>query len=171
MNLKNNLQKTIVLHPILFAIFPISFLFSINLHTLVLENILIPLSLVLAVTVLLWILLRYIFKSTEKSGLLVSVYLALFFTYGHIFYFIDGSEIGGFEIGRHRFLLITYVAVFIAASYYFTKAKRTFVIPTTVSNYISATLFVIILVHVEIVNYFSINSSNQMLQKLHQLSL
>ena len=148
MNLKNNLQKTIVLHPILFAIFPISFLFSINLHTLVLENILIPLSLVLAVTVLLWILLRYIFKSTEKSGLLVSVYLALFFTYGHIFYFIDGSEIGGFEIGRHRFLLITYVAVFIAASYYFTKAKRTFVIPTTVSNYISATLFVIILVNI-----------------------
>ena len=117
MSLKNKLQKTVILHPVLFAIFPIAFIFSINLHTLVLEDIFIPLSLVVTVTVLLWILLRYIFKSTEKSGLLVSVYLALFFTYGHIFFFIDGSEIGGFEVGRHRFLLITYVAMFIIASY------------------------------------------------------
>ena len=106
MSYQNNPKNTRVLHPILFAIFPIAFLFSINLHTLVLEDILIPLSLVIAVSILLWILLRYIFKSTEKSGLLVSVYLALFFTYGHIFFFIDGTEIGGFEIGRHRFLLI-----------------------------------------------------------------
>ena len=106
MSSNNNLHKTRVLHPILFAIFPIAFLFSINLHTLVLEDILIPLSLVVTVSVLLWILLRYIFKSTEKSGLLVSVYFTLFFTYGHIFFFIDGAEVGGFEIGRHRFLLI-----------------------------------------------------------------
>ena len=144
----NNLRKVRVLHPILFAIFPITFLFSINLHTLVLEDILIPLSLVVTASILLWILLRYIFKSTEKSGLLVSVYLALFFTYGHIFFFIDGSEIGGFEVGRHRFLLIVYAAVFIIASYYFTKTKRTFLNATTVSNYISATLFVIILVNI-----------------------
>ena len=148
MSLKNKLKKTTVLHPILFAIFPIGFLFSINLHTLVLEDILIPLSLVIAATILLWILLRYIFKSTEKSGMLVSVYLALFFTYGHIFFFIDGSEIGGFEVGRHRFLLITYVALFIIASYYFTKTKRKLVNPTTIANYISATLFVIILVNI-----------------------
>ena len=86
MSLKNRIKKTIVLHPVLFAIFPIGFLYSINLHTLVLEDILIPLSLVVAATILLWILLRYLFKSTEKSGMLVSVYLALFFTYGHIFF-------------------------------------------------------------------------------------
>ena len=148
MSYQNNLQKTRVLHPILFAIFPIVFLFSINLHTLVLEDIFIPLSLVVATTILLWILLRYFFKSTEKSGMLVSVYLALFFTYGHIFFFIDGSEIGGFEVGRHRFLLIIYVALFIIASYYFTKTKRKLVNPTTIANYISATLFVIIIVNV-----------------------
>ena len=124
MSYQNNLQKTRVLHPILFAIFPIVFLFSINLHTLVLEDILIPLSLVVAATILLWIFLRGVFKSIEKSGLLVSVYLALFFTYGHIFFFINGFEVGDFEIGRHRFLLIIYVALIIIASYYFTKTKR-----------------------------------------------
>ena len=148
MSSNNNPQKTRVLHPILFAIFPIAFLFSINLHTLVLEDILIPLSLVVAATILLWIFLRGVFKSIEKSGLLVSVYLALFFTYGHIFFFIDGSEIGGFEVGRHRFLLIIYVALFIIISYYFTKTKRKFFNATMISNYISATLFVIVLVNI-----------------------
>ena len=77
MSLKNKLKKTTVLHPILFAIFPIGFLFSINLHTLVLEDILIPLSLVIAATILLWILLRYLFKSTEKSGMLVRKWFLL----------------------------------------------------------------------------------------------
>ena len=156
MSYQNNSKKTRVLHPVLFAIFPIAFLFSINLHTLVLEDILVPLSLVIAVSILLWILLRYIFKSTEKSGLLVSVYFALFFTYGHIFFFIDGTEIGGFEIGRHRFLLIVYAAVFIIASYYFTKTKRKLVNTTTIANYISATLFVIILVNIG--TYYSENN-------------
>ena len=156
MSYQNNPKNTRVLHPVLFAIFPIAFLFSINLHTLVLEDILVPLSLVIAVSILLWILLRYIFKSTEKSGLLVSVYLTLFFTYGHIFFFIDGTEIGGFEIGRHRFLLIVYAALFIIASYYFTKTKRKLVNTTTIANYISATLFVIILVNIG--TYYSENN-------------
>ena len=66
MSLKNKLQKTVILHPVLFAIFPIAFIFSINLHTLVLEDIFIPLSLVVAATILLWTLLRYFFKSTEN---------------------------------------------------------------------------------------------------------
>ncbi len=148
MSLKNKLHNTVVLHPILFAIFPVAFLYSINLHTLVLADILLPISLIVTVTFLLWFLLRYLFKSTEKSGLLVSVYLALFFSYGHIFFFINGFEVGDFEIGRHRFLLIIYVALIIIASYYFTKTKRKLVSPTTIANYISATLFVIILVNI-----------------------
>jgi len=95
------LKKPIVFHTILFAIFPVVFLYSNNLHRLVLDDIVLPLLLVIGATILLWFTLKKVLKSKEKSGLLTSLYLLLFFTFGHIWILIQG-----FEIGRLRYLLI-----------------------------------------------------------------
>ncbi len=67
-----------------------------------------PLGVVLLVAFPAVYILRTIFKSFVKAGLYYSAFLILFFSYGHIFNAIDGLQIGGFEIGRHRYLTILF---------------------------------------------------------------
>ena len=142
------MKRPIVFHTILFGIFPVIFLYSNNLHILVLDDIVLPLLLVIGATILLWFTLKKVLKSKEKSGLLISLYLLLFFTFGHIWILINGFEIGGFEIGRLRFLFILYIILFLIGSYYLYKTKRKLDNVTTITNYMAIALLIIAFVNI-----------------------
>jgi hypothetical protein len=99
------LPKPLVLHPLLFAAFPVLYLFSQNLALADLSDGVRPLLLVVAVVGVLFFLATLIFRSAMRAGLVVSVLVLLFFSYGYVLRAMEDLRIGDLAIGRHRFLL------------------------------------------------------------------
>ena len=74
-------KKTLILHPFILAIYPILFYYNLNKHEVWFAETLVPMASSLFVALLLFLLLKLIFKSTTKSGILTSLVLILFFTH------------------------------------------------------------------------------------------
>ncbi|MFZ5980771.1 MAG: hypothetical protein ACOYVF_09085, partial [Candidatus Zixiibacteriota bacterium] len=77
-------KKTFAWHPFLFGVFPILFLYAQNAREMVLKDIFLPLGMTLAATMVLLVVLKLVLRSSDKSALMTTVLLLLFFTYGHL---------------------------------------------------------------------------------------
>jgi hypothetical protein len=98
--------KTFVIHPFLFAAYPILFLYEHNMHlSLELHELIVPVSVSVAFTGVIFYLIDYFLKDLEKSGLITSLFLLQFYSYGHVYNSVDRVWPLGFSIVRHSFLL------------------------------------------------------------------
>lgn len=79
------MRRTFVIHPLLFAIFPVVFLFAMNVAQFDGNVLVVPILSLLSATLVLWGLLTLILKDSRKAGLVVSLALLLFFSYGHLY--------------------------------------------------------------------------------------
>lgn len=79
------MKKTLVIHPFLFAILPVLFLFDLNKDLFSLKVILLPITITTCFVLLSWFLLNFIFEDGKKVGLLISFFLVMFFSYGHFY--------------------------------------------------------------------------------------
>jgi hypothetical protein len=104
-------RKTIPFYPLLFAIFPILSLFETNVREVEPTAFVRPLLVSLAMTILLFIVARFILGSWQRAGLAVSLLLVVFFTYGHGYNLIKNTTVLNINIGRHRYLLALYFAL------------------------------------------------------------
>ena len=99
------IQSGPILHPFLFAIHPILFLWSSNIgelsHYTSAADLLLPMVISLIVTLFLLALLWIILRDWKKVALLVSFSLVLFFSYGYIKEFISDSGIFGDAKNRY----------------------------------------------------------------------
>ena len=148
--MKTNSKSTVIIHPILFAIFPIVFLFSNNIHELKFQEIFLPLLLILPIVIGLWILLRYILKNALKAGFIVSILLVVFFSYGHIYELFDTITIGDVDIGKSRYLLIPILISLVAGIYYFIRTNRKLNNATTITNFITIALILTVSINIGI---------------------
>ncbi len=117
-------------------------MFSNNIHLLSFEDIIFPSILVIIPAALIWILLGFGLKNYKKSGLIVSLGLVLFFTYGHIFNLLDSSFDYTVDI-RHRYVLIPFLALLAIGIFYFIKTRRKLDNATIIVNVIAISLIVI----------------------------
>jgi len=145
--MKQTSKKSLVIHPFLFAIFPIIFLFSFNVDIVSPHDIFFPLIILLSVTFLLWILLGFIFKNRKKSGLLVSLGIVLFSMYGHIYLLLQGDVFAKDPIPHELFLLV-FLGFFIIGAVFLFKTKRTLDNATTIVNVIAISIIMISLVNI-----------------------
>ena len=118
------MPKLSTIHPFLFAIFPIILLYSQNIHLLPIEEIIIPILLVVGLSTISWIILNYFLRNMLKAGLIVSLFLVVFFSYGHVYNILDDVSFLGFDIGRHIFLLIPFFAALVLGIIFLLKTKR-----------------------------------------------
>ena len=86
------------------------------------RSLLVILAGVFVLTVLVMILVR----DPHKAGLIVTLVLLFFFSYGHVYQLIAKMDIGGILIGRHRFLLPVYLLLFVAAVYWILRTGSSF---------------------------------------------
>ena len=142
------MPKLSTIHPFLFAIFPIILLYSQNIHLLPIEEIIIPILLVVGLSTISWIILNYFLRNLLKAGLIVSLFLVVFFSYGHVYNILDDVSFLGFDIGRHIFLLIPFFVVLVLGIIYLLKTKRKLNNLSSVVNVISITAVLIIAVNV-----------------------
>jgi sulfatase-like protein len=97
--------RPLVLHPLLFAAFPVLYLFSQNLALADLSDAIRPLLFVVAIVALFFFVATLIFRNAQKAGLAVSILVLLFFSYGYLLRAIEDWRIFGLAIGHHRYLL------------------------------------------------------------------
>ena len=153
-------KENIVIHPFLIGVFFVMFIFSHNIFVLPPQETIFPLFVILISTIGLFLGLRFLLKNSKKSGMLVSLYLILFFSFGHIYNIFQGFTIGEFDIGRYRYLIIPYIFIFIVGTIFILKTRKDFFDITKIVNIVSVVL--IIAVFGGIVSD-SISESNQTL--------
>ena len=146
------------IHPFLFALFPVLFIYSKNIREISLQEIVLPVLLILFGAVLLWILVRFIIKNNEKSGFIISLLLVLSFSYGHIYLLVDDLTLGNSDIGRHQYLLIPFAISFIVGTYYFVKTKVNLNNLSVIFNVFAVSFLGIILINIATYNIENIDS-------------
>lgn len=119
------MKKPIVLHPFLFALFPILSLYAYNIDVTTLHEIVIPTLVVLGLAFVILFLSKCIVRDYKKAGIITTLILVSFFSYGHIYYsFFYNLHIGGYPVGRERYIFPSYILLSIFIVYialYFTK--------------------------------------------------
>ena len=107
--------KRLIIHPFTFAIFPILALLAYNIKEVTPRVALRPLVISLLGALLFMLVFRLISRSLQKAALITTSFMVLFFSYGHIYEFLQQHAIFGFSLGRHRYLIAIYAVLFIIA--------------------------------------------------------
>ena len=97
-------KKNIPWHPFLLAIYPVLALWSTNINDVSAEQIFRAIFLSLAIAACLIVVLRLVVRDWLKAGLMASVLLIAFFSYGHFYDVARGSGLSPLMV-RHRLLL------------------------------------------------------------------
>ncbi len=122
------MKKTFTIHPYIFAIFPVLFLYSHNISQLSFisfAEVLLPLAISLGFAIISVVLLWLIFKKdSSKAGIIVSIFLILFFSYGRIYDLAANFKIGSLAFDRYIYLLITWFILLILGTYFTAKTKK-----------------------------------------------
>ncbi|MEA2016416.1 MAG: hypothetical protein U9O59_06925 [Actinomycetota bacterium] len=100
--------------------------------------------------VLLWLILK---KDGKKAGIVTSIFLILFFSYGRVYEQIRGFKIGNFIIGGHRYLLALWLILFILGAYFTIRTKKNLGNFSNILNVIAISLVLFSLVNIGLYNF------------------
>ena len=134
------LKRLLVIHPFLFAVFPVLFLFARNFDEVPAGDLFLPLLGALALTAILFFASRLITKNDIKSGLVTSAFLALFFSYGRVLALI--LPLTGWVKGT-LMLASFWVVLFATSVILILRSRRDFVRLTRVLMVIAVVLVLI----------------------------
>ena len=158
-SLKELLCKITIIHPILLAIYPILFLYSVNVNEVTFKQIVLPCTISLILFSFLWLSLNLIIKNINKSGFFITILILFFYLYGHIFEYIEYKRIF-IPIYRHK-QLIPLIIIIWGYLVYFLRKINNFNTITKFLNLISIVLIIFNSINIIIsaVNNFNSNSN------------
>ena len=130
----------VVFYPLLFAAFPILFLYVYNISETSVSQIWLPLVTSVAATLVLWVVLSLILRSLSKAGFATAIFLVFFVSYGRLY---EGLGYLGVFVPKHAYLLPAMLLVFGYCVYFIGRAKRDFRITTRLLNITAVALIAI----------------------------
>ncbi len=138
-------KKIPAIHPILFTLFPILFLFSKNLGGYALGDMLGVSAKAVAATLAIWFLLARLVKSGQKAGIVVTLAVLLFSSYGRILDILHSWEFAaGFgELGIEITLGAAFAVVFAAGAIAAVRTRWGLSPVTTALNVAGAALVIV----------------------------
>ena len=138
--LKDIFKGPVVFYPLLFAAFPILFLYTYNIGETSLNQIWLSLVISVAAALVLWAILSLILRSLAKAGLATAIFLVFFFSYGRLY---EVLEYLGVFVPRHGYLLPFVLFIWGYCVYFIGRAKRDFRITTRWLNIVAVVLIAI----------------------------
>ena len=117
-------NKRIVLHPFLFCIYPVIAMLAYNITEMRLTDALRALLVSLVVTALLFLLLKVVIKDWVKAGLVCTLALLLFFSYGHLYDLLRNTSVFGYLVFRHRLQGIIWLAIFLLGAWWIIRRLK-----------------------------------------------
>jgi hypothetical protein len=109
--------KTLILHPFLFAIYPVLALLAENVQEVPFSDTLRSFFAVLLLAGVLLILNQVLFKNWYVAALISSLIIVLVFSYGHLYSLLKTTTIRGNLIGRHRILVPIWAGTFVLGTW------------------------------------------------------
>jgi hypothetical protein len=110
-----------VFYPILFGLYPVLFLISVNLGEIPFEQSRRAIFVVFLASLVLWALLKLVTKDKQKSALISTVLLLSFFSYGHIYNFLGQADVFSGLLGRHRYLFPLAITIILTSTFWIIK--------------------------------------------------
>lgn len=86
--MNNKIFKAFI-HPFLFGIYPLLFLYSHNIYDTQSSQLFVPLIIIITITIFLIISLRFLLRNNEKTGVIISLFYMLLFSYQSLYSFIS----------------------------------------------------------------------------------
>jgi hypothetical protein len=116
--------QTLPLHPIFFTAYPVLALVGVNINEVEPAVLWRPLFVLLLGAAILLILFGLVSKDWHRAALLLSMFIFLFFTYGHVYGYLKKIEIAGFIPGRHRQMLPLWLGLGAFATWWVMRRLR-----------------------------------------------
>lgn len=133
-------KKRALIHPFLFAIYPVLLLFSQNVHHTKPQAMLFPIGVIVGFTTLLLALIGWLLKDYEKAGAITSLFLVFFFFYGYIH---DLFEL--LIPVRYEFLMSTLGLAYLLAVYLIIRKRSSL---RNLTNFLNLVIAVLVLITV-----------------------
>ncbi len=134
--------QAIPFHPLFFAAYPVLALVGININEVEPFVLWRPLIVLVSSTALLLVLSGSFSRDWHRAALLLSIFLFLFFTYGHVYGYLKKIEIAGFIPGRHRQMLPLWLGSGALAAWWVVRRLRNPAAITPALNLISVFLLI-----------------------------
>ena len=117
------MKRTLVVHPYLFALFPILFVYAQNIEHLSLSQIWTSILVPLGFALIMLLLLTLILRSAARAGMLLSLFLILFFSYGFVYRILWA---GGTDtpVSDSQILLIVWAVIFAGGAALASRIRR-----------------------------------------------
>jgi len=108
-------QRPLVLHPLLFAVFPILFLYAQNTGEMLLSETILPIIIGVLLAALMTVFLGRLVNDYIKGGLITTLLYFFFFSFGHVMKALPVWDVNilGLEIGQGDILLIVWLVLLI----------------------------------------------------------
>jgi len=151
------MKKTIIIHPYLFAIFPIISFYNHNKDLTRLSYILYPLIISLLFTIILFFILKRLVKNNIKSAIISSIFVTLFFSFGHFlsiaprFYII----LWKLTITTDLFLIVLWINIIVLIALLILKTKKNLLSLNGYLNIVAIFLIFLPLINIGIYEYNS----------------
>jgi hypothetical protein len=130
-------HKTLILHPFLFAVYPISALLAFNIEITSPSDAVRPLILSLIGATAFLLIGKLLLKDWYKAGLFSTLTLVLFFSYGHIYNKLETLHLFGISIGRHRIWIPVWLFIFVFSIWWVNRKSWNFQASTKTLNIIA----------------------------------
>ncbi|UCH97225.1 MAG: hypothetical protein JSV88_10345 [Candidatus Aminicenantes bacterium] len=150
-------EKKLILHPILFAVYPILFLYAHNIKEVHISQVFFPLLFAAGFAFLLWGSLFLVVRDKVKSAVITTLFTFLFFSYGHIF---DQVKLIGhvfnLDIPRHFYLMPLF---FILWGFLFYLVKKTKKNLKTITTFLNIIALILVLYNAFNITFFEIKKA------------
>lgn len=118
------LFRHIPVHTFFLAAYPIVSLLAVNIDQIYAQDALKSLLISWSTTALILVGLRMLSRNWQLAGLLTSLLVVWFFLYGRIYVPWKSVSVFGLVLGRHRYLLVAWSGIVIAAAFWLIKRFR-----------------------------------------------
>lgn len=139
------MYKSLILHPFMFALYPILALFSFNIAQVPTDQLFMPVVVTVGLTLILWLGMNPVFKNKQKSGLFVFLFLFFFFSYGH---FQRALSLQNHQFGQPLYLLPLWALLFILGAFLVSRVRTTLDNHTLILNVVTAFLVISSLINI-----------------------
>lgn len=138
-------KASILLHPYLFASYPVLFMFAHNIKSLRISDLFLPLIVVLISTFLIFQFSNIFIKNKIRSSLITSLFVFIVLSYGHVFDFLRTTPIDYYLKGKQTPVFITALLIIILFSLFILKRTSDLIRTNSILNRIGLILLVFVL--------------------------
>jgi hypothetical protein len=141
---KHRKRSLLVVHPLLFGALPVLTLWAGNIREgIPFRDVVLPLAAVIGGTLVVFAIATLLLKSAGRGGMVASILVVAFFTYGQVFSALEGTEIAGVDLGRHLVLLPLWTLLALGLVTAAARARKLVPELTSILNVVAAGLVVL----------------------------